>query len=94
MKIQEKIKRSVNNIRLFFFYNFYKSYLIRKTIERLGECKKCGLCCKGCPYLNKDNKCKVYNNRPKWCHKDIPIDKFDLKVNTPKGKCGYYWGKK
>lgn len=87
------IIRCFNNLRLFFLYNFYKSYLIRKSKQREGFCKKCGSCCKGCHYLNDDNKCKEYNNRPVWCHKDVPIDMFDRGVYCG-DNCGYYWEKK
>lgn len=86
-----RLLRMINNVRRFFFYNFYQSYLIRKAKERKGECKKCGFCCQGCIYLGDDNKCKTYNNRPRWCHKDAPIDEFDQKAHGTKEKCGFYW---
>lgn len=85
----------VNDIRVAFLYTFAKGYVFRSLANRKGKCLKCGKCCKGC-FLYKGNKCISYEDRPRICYKDMPIDKFDLKVYNQyaQGKCGYYWEKK
>jgi len=50
------------------------------------ECDQCGLCCRGlavklilpdfyedgkCKFLNSENKCDIYNDRPKECRVKI-----------------------
>lgn len=82
---------AINRLRLFLLYNFFSGYIRKKARERRGICKKCGLCCGNCFLLCPDGTCSTHNDRPRWCHKDFPIDEFDQKVSGVFGKCGYYW---
>jgi Fe-S-cluster containining protein len=65
-----------------------KNYIASKLAKRKGSCKKCGQCCKGCRHLDKDNLCKIYDNRPWACYKEFPLDKLDKEI-WQVTKCGY-----
>jgi len=72
-----------------FMYVFFPIMIRNSLSRRKGKCKMCGYCCGSCFYL-KNNKCKVYNQRPKFCSRDAPLNKFELKyIHSP--KCGYYF---
>lgn len=78
-----------NKLRRFIMKLVDKDYLKNKLNKRKGECKRCGQCCKGCNFLDKNtNLCIKYENRPFYCHKDFPIDKLDQKIIGVKN-CGY-----
>lgn len=64
--------------------------------KRTGKClDDCDACCKGCPYLDPNTKkCLAYHDRPRWCHKDFPLDNFDIWSRGLKGICGYKFKKK
>ena len=68
-----------------------KNYVNKKIEKRIGKCKKCGRCCKGCWYLDKKTKlCKVYPNRPTFvCYREFPLTQFDQKVWALEKKCNY-----
>jgi len=57
---------------------------------REGACLQCGACCRlvhRCPFLSRDNRCKIYGaSRPGNCT-SFPIDERDLR-EVPAG-CGY-----
>jgi hypothetical protein len=79
-------------LRRKFMETVDRDYISKKLALRKGKCLKCGKCCLGCKYLDeKTKKCKVYKNRPWYCHKDFPIDNLDLKVFGVKN-CGYRFG--
>ena len=79
----------INRFRRKLMQRVNKDYIKNKLSKRKGKCKKCGKCCKGCKHLNaKTNLCKIYKNRPWFCHKNFPIDKMDQKVFRIKN-CGY-----
>ena len=79
----------INRFRRKLMQRVNKDYIKNKLSKRKGKCKKCGKCCKGCKHLNaKTNLCKIYKNRPWFCHKNFPIDKMDQKVFKIKN-CGY-----
>lgn len=66
-----------------------KEYYNKKLERRVGNCKNCGECCKGCKYLDPLTKlCTTYHNRPWYCHKEFPIDEQDQYVFGVKN-CGY-----
>ncbi|MFA6022481.1 MAG: YkgJ family cysteine cluster protein [Candidatus Pacearchaeota archaeon] len=82
LKLPNRIRRQVMQIS-------DKDYIINKLNKRIGQCKKCGQCCKGCKFLDTETKlCKVYDDRPWLCHKDFPLDKLDQKIWGVKN-CGY-----
>jgi len=74
---------------------FNKNYLKNKLKKRRGKCKKCGKCCEGCTYLDKETKlCHHYRDRPALsCHKDFPLDKADQKLFGVEKTCGYRFKK-
>ncbi|MCX8158990.1 MAG: hypothetical protein N3D20_01725 [Candidatus Pacearchaeota archaeon] len=85
LKILNKLRRKIMLL-------INKDYVIKKIVKRRGKCLKCGKCCIGCEYLNKKTRlCKVYKNRPNWCHKDFPIDEFDKVVFGVRNNCGYWF---
>ena len=96
--ILKRIKTFIRKLRKFWYYNFNTTHIINNLKKRKGSCKMCGQCCLGCYNLLTENneglrKCKEYNNRPRWCNADFPIDGLDLKLSGIKG-CGYYWENK
>jgi hypothetical protein len=62
---------------------------IMKEIIRIGECNRCGKCCRDCMYLTKFNLCYVYGDRPDWCIQEFPRNKEDLIVRGIEQTCGY-----
>jgi hypothetical protein len=82
LKLGNKIRRGIMS-------SIDKSYISKKLKLRSGKCLKCGQCCMGCKCLDSETKkCKVYDNRPSFCHRDFPIDELDKKVFGVKN-CGY-----
>ena len=80
----------VNRMRRGFMKAVDKNYVEKKLAGRKGKCLRCGLCCKGCKFLDEKTKmCKVYNNRPWTCHKDFPLDEFDQRVFGVEKSCRY-----
>ncbi len=85
LKIANRARREIGKI-------IDENYVAGKLAKRKGKCLRCGKCCLGCKYLDvRDGKCrcKVYSDRPWFCHKDFPIDKLDLKVFGVEKSCGY-----
>lgn len=79
--------KGLNRLRRVMGKLIDKDYIKKKIEKRKGKCNRCGECCKGCKYF-KLNMCTVYNNRPWFCYKEFPLDKFDIWVFGVK-KCGY-----
>ena len=73
---------------------------INKSLkERKGKCKQCGKCCVilgfKCPFLSKDNKCKIYKYRPLLLCKIPPLNLFKgEREKHKKIDCGFYWEEK
>lgn len=77
--------------RRFFQSHFLKSFVKSQHNKRLGQCKRCGKCCKilyKCPFLvelkDGSTQCKVYKKRPLQC-RTYPITEKDLKNAGCKG---------
>lgn len=74
----------------------HREKIIASLNSRKGQCKQCGKCCNffgmKCPFLSKDNRCKIYRFRPKLLCKIPPLN--TEKGNYEKHKClncRYYW---
>ena len=88
-----KIRKLLNRVRFEALRLFFPSYIEHNIKVRNGECKKCGICCDGCKFLNNDNSCKVYLDRIAYnplC-RPFPIDSLDKK--TVNKNCGYTFKK-
>lgn len=84
-----KLLKLPNRIRRKVMQAVDKSYIDKKFAKRKGECLKCGKCCGKCKHLDEGTKlCRVYDERPWFCHRDFPIDKMDQKVFGVRD-CGY-----
>lgn len=86
------LKTMICDVRRFFLYNFLKGYVFISLAKRKGECLKCGKCCEGC-FALINNACSIWKDKPRICHKDFPIDKFEQLCYGIKDSCGYYWKK-
>jgi len=63
-----------------------------KKLIRRGRCKRCGVCCGGCPHLipataDKPASCAIYENRPHEC-KSFPVHP---NIDGERPLCGYYF---
>ncbi len=83
MKLSSVLKRNIMPL-------FDKEYVWKKLQSRKGECKRCGQCCRGCPFLNAETKlCKRYSDRPPgMCFKEFPLDEKDQRAWGVQD-CGY-----
>ena len=94
-----KLKVWFNLVRLSLLNILIKDYTKKSLSKRKGSCQSqiCkAVCCQPCKYIDKNYKCKIYNNRKiqKGCRPEIPVDEFELKFfKLDKNKCGYYWKK-
>lgn len=89
-----------------FFLNLFRRKYVRKSLERrLGECKRCGVCCHlvankcGALHLHKDGQstCRLYSFYRLPNCRTFPIDPHDIAdrdLVAPETPCGYYWPKK
>lgn len=85
-------------IRRFFLGHFNKKYVNSQRLNRHGECKNCGVCCRfviKCPMLYQDDAgkylCKIHNRKPSNCN-IFPINEEDIKDRNTilnSGSCGY-----
>ena len=69
-------------LRRFLLALFRKEQIQVGLSNREGECNQCAKCCElvfRCPFLSKENLCKIYNSgvRPATCGY-FPIDPRDL----------------
>ncbi|MCK4908326.1 MAG: hypothetical protein KAS70_00375 [Planctomycetes bacterium] len=76
---------------------YHPAYVKKNLRHRVGECHRCGTCCKlmfDCWWLNnhcQTTGCRHYSLRSRVCH-IFPIDERDLKdrdLLNPTKKCGY-----
>lgn len=77
-------------VRRFYLTHFHQDYVETQKERRLGECARCGTCCKivfDCPYLEEDNECTVYEERALQC-RAFPIDERDIE-EVP--ECEYHF---
>ncbi|MBD3310136.1 hypothetical protein GF351_02865 [Candidatus Woesearchaeota archaeon] len=92
------LKVKPNKLRLKILNLLIKDYTKKSLAKRKGECVywKCkASCCGPCKYLDENYACTVYNNRPKECYKEAPVDWFEWKwFKYDKNGCGYYWDQK
>ena len=58
-------------------------------IRVVGNCKRCGICCKVCPHLVKDNTCAIHTtiNYPQGCAEFPRIIDF-MREHVP-DSCGF-----
>ena len=87
----------IGKLRRFFQVNLYPEKVEKQISNRKGACYQCANCCRlvyRCPFLTKDDLCKVYHAsvRPDACAR-FPIDERDiLDVHISSGfRCGYYF---
>jgi len=84
-----KFLKTINAPRRRIMQFINKDHIKNKLAKRKGECKKCGICCGDCKFLNKKTKlCTIHENRPWNCYRDFPLDKLDQKIWGVKD-CGY-----
>jgi len=74
-----------------FCIRLNKNYLKNRLAKRIGKCKRCGKCCEGCSFLDKQTRlCTIYENRPgSFCYRDLPLSRRDQKVWGVEKVCGY-----
>jgi heterodisulfide reductase subunit C len=91
MSVTEEIVKVIDGSRRFLMRKLSKNYIKNKLKKRKGKCLKCGVCCIGCPFLNKKTHlCKIYKKRPAlMCYKDFPLDRIDQKIWHVEKICGY-----
>jgi hypothetical protein len=94
-KLQDSlfVVHAAGKIRRFWLAHFRKDYIKRQLLDREGDCRQCGICCKllfTCPLLTRQGKCLTYGLcRPHVC-KVFPIDQRDLEeVELSGGRCGH-----
>lgn len=85
-------------IRRIYLSYLRRGYIAQQRAQRLGECQRCGACCRfvfKCPFLVPDNnygwKCSIHSKRPRVCA-DFPIDERDIHERNlimPDAPCGF-----
>ena len=87
--------------RRLFLNVFRPGYVRANLANRLGECRRCGACCRlvvKCIYFFEDNglpACRLYKYRPPNCS-NYPIncrDIADRDLVSPDTTCGYSWAR-
>ncbi len=74
-------------LKKFYLYFFKRDEF--KSLRLEGTCKGCGECCKHllgyfkCPFLSKENKCRIHDHKPLFC-KLTPIN-----MGVRNKNCGY-----
>jgi len=86
-------------IKRIFVYVFQRKRIEESIRTRKGRCKQCGKCCRifgiRCPFLSKDNRCRIYRFRPKILCKLPPLNLYKGEIEKHKEiNCGYYWAAK
>ena len=86
-----------------FYLNVFRPGFVRKSqAQRIGECKRCGVCCHlvankcGALHLHSDGNstCRLYSvyRLPNCCSFPIdPRDIADRDIVAPETPCGYSW---
>lgn len=95
--IIDNLLLAFGKIRRFYYHMFSKGYILKNKKRRVGNCIRCGTCCKllfKCPFLDETAtpiKCKIHQNRPMNC-RVFPIDEKDIQdrnLINPNVPCGY-----
>lgn len=97
-KIGAKIIQGRGKVRRFVLAHFKKNYVLEQQKKRIGECRRCGVCCKllvKCVMLTQDDAgnylCKIHNRKPSNCN-IFPVDEKDIvdrDTILPDVPCGY-----
>jgi hypothetical protein len=98
IKVKAKMDQGVGKLRRFAIARVREKYVLRMQQDRMGECRRCGLCCRllfKCPFLqglpDGTCSCSIHNQRPDNCRL-FPIDERDLRErDSVDGQvpCGY-----
>jgi hypothetical protein len=88
----------INYLKRVYYWYFNREVILESLRKRKGKCKQCGKGCYifgiRCPFLTKENKCRIHNSkfRPFLLCQITPLNitKEDREVNK-KFNCGYYW---
>jgi len=88
----------VDYLKRIWLYFFNRKIILNSLKTRKGKCKQCGKCCYifgiKCPFLSKDNKCKIYKFRPFFLCRLPPLNISKGEIEKHKKlNCGYYWEK-
>jgi hypothetical protein len=93
----QKLRLLWGKLRRFIISHAFPGYMKRSHARRLGECGRCGVCCKllfKCNRLSFDNgepRCDIHHRRSNNC-RNFPIDERDLRdrdIINPRVPCGY-----
>lgn len=85
--IKELKEAGFNSILEFFNFSAEENIKeLNNCYERVGECNRCGKCCKGCKHFIS-GECSIYKDRPQVC-KDYPTMEEIIKKQVPK-ECSY-----
>ncbi len=97
MKRSHFVIHLVGKLRRIYLVYFRKAYVKRQLALRKGECHQCARCCSfvfGCPMLNQEGLCRIYNKFRLAMCKSFPIDQRDIdEVALFGGTCGYRFEK-
>jgi hypothetical protein len=96
--VKAKMDQGVGKLRRFALARMREEYVARMQQKRLGQCRRCGLCCRllfECPFLRTltDGTCRccIYGLHPNNCRL-FPIDERDLRERDSldaRVPCGY-----
>ena len=97
-KVKAKMDQRVGKLRRFALTTVSEEYIAKMQALRMGECLRCGLCCKllfECPFLQNlpdgTGRCRIHGRKPDNCA-FFPIDERDLRERDSLGAktpCGY-----
>ncbi|MCX7765863.1 MAG: hypothetical protein N2246_04050 [Candidatus Sumerlaeia bacterium] len=98
--VKIKLRLIGGKLRRLYYSKFSQDYIKQQLVNRRGECKRCGICCRfvfKCPFLRQDVdgiwKCIIHRWRPSVCV-HYPVDQRDLDEREflqPENKCGFYF---
>lgn len=99
--LKRNTKLLFGKIRRVYLSYCRKKYTLEKIVQRSGECKRCGSCCKllfKCPFFQEtenEARCLIYKNRSLVC-RFYPIDERDVEeLKRAYGKiCGFHFNNK
>ncbi|HEX9638969.1 MAG TPA: hypothetical protein VGB99_15670 [Acidobacteriota bacterium] len=87
--LKRRSRQGWSKIRRFYLSNLRRELVDRKHMLRVGECHRCGHCCRilfRCPFLKGNNECRIYGSRFEQC-RNFPIEPRDIELLD--GRCGY-----